>query len=85
MGRAINSLVLIGLFQVTVVVRNENEAYKPYDMAIDPYSRVIYWTCANRNVINITRLDSSWLGIRIMCSSEATCLSVDCCFSELAL
>jgi len=26
-----------------------------------------------------------WFGIRIMCSSEVTCLSADCCFSELAL
>ena len=25
------------------------------------------------------------LGIRIMCQSGATCLSADCCFSELAL
>ena len=25
------------------------------------------------------------LGIRIMCLNRATCLSVDCCFSELAL
>ena len=26
-----------------------------------------------------------WLEIRIMCRSGATCLSTDCCFSELAL
>jgi hypothetical protein len=25
------------------------------------------------------------LGIRIMCQSGATCLSANCCFSELAL
>ena len=61
---------MIGLFQVTVVVRNENEAYKPYDMAIDPYSRVIYWTCAKRNVINITRLDSTPLGVVIQGDKE---------------
>jgi hypothetical protein len=29
--------------------------------------------------------DTGCLGIRIMCLSEATCLPVDCCFSELAL
>ena len=28
---------------------------------------------------------TGWLRIRIMCQSVATCLSVDCCFSELAL
>jgi hypothetical protein len=26
-----------------------------------------------------------WLGLRIMCPSGATCLSTDCCISELAL
>ena len=31
------------------------------------------------------RAKTVWLGIRIMCLSGATCLSVDCCFSELAL
>ena len=31
------------------------------------------------------RTKTSWLGIRIMCPSGATCLSADCCFSELAL
>jgi len=29
--------------------------------------------------------ETDWLGIRIMCPSGATCLPVDCCFSELAL
>ena len=28
---------------------------------------------------------TGWLGIRIMCPSGATCLSAECCFSELAL
>ena len=31
------------------------------------------------------RANAGWLGIRIICPSGATCLSVDCCFSELAL
>ena len=26
-----------------------------------------------------------WIGSKIMCPSGATCLSMDCCFSELAL
>jgi len=34
---------------------------------------------------NEVREKSGWLGIRIMCPSGATCLSADCCFSELAL
>ena len=28
---------------------------------------------------------SGWLEIRLMCLSGATCLSANCCFSELAL
>jgi hypothetical protein len=31
------------------------------------------------------RRKAGWLGIRIMCPSGATCLPVDCCFSELTL
>jgi hypothetical protein len=31
------------------------------------------------------RAKTGWLGIRIMCRSGVTCLSTDCCFSELAL
>jgi len=31
------------------------------------------------------RANTGWLGIRIMWPSRATCLSVDCCFSELVL
>ena len=31
------------------------------------------------------RAKTGWPGIRIMCTNGATCLSADCCFSELAL
>jgi len=31
------------------------------------------------------RAKTSWLRMRIMCPSGVTCLSVDCCFRELAL
>ena len=31
------------------------------------------------------KANTGWLGIRIMCLNGATCLSVDCCFSELAI
>ena len=31
------------------------------------------------------RAKTGWLGIRMMCPSGATCLTADCCFSELAL
>ena len=31
------------------------------------------------------KINTCWLGIRIMCASEATSLSPECCFSEQAL
>jgi hypothetical protein len=31
------------------------------------------------------RVKTGWLGIRIMCTSGATCLPADCCFGDLAL
>ena len=31
------------------------------------------------------RATTGWLGIRIKCSSGATCLPENCCYSELAL
>ena len=31
------------------------------------------------------KIKTGWLGIRIICPSESTCLPMDCCFSELAL
>jgi hypothetical protein len=33
----------------------------------------------------VERAKTGWLGIGIMSPSEATCLSADCCFSELLL
>jgi hypothetical protein len=35
--------------------------------------------------VNELREKTGWLGIRVMYPSGATCLSVNCCFSELAL
>ena len=30
---------------------------RPYDIAIDAYSRLMFWSCEGHDVINITRLD----------------------------
>ena len=30
---------------------------KPYDIAVDHYSRLMFWSCSGHDVINITRLD----------------------------
>lgn len=35
---------------------------KPYDFAIDPYSRVLFYSCSQKNVINFTHIDSDTQG-----------------------
>lgn len=38
--------------------------HHPYDLAIDPYTRLLYWSCAAGDTINVTRLDNgSALGV----------------------
>jgi hypothetical protein len=41
--------------------------------------------CCSAKHAALRRKSKDWLEIRIMCPNGATCLSVDCCFSELAL
>ena len=38
-----------------------------------------------RHAASRKKKKTDWLGIGIMCPRWATCLPVDCCFSELAL
>ena len=43
----------------------------PFDMAVDPYTRLLYWTCANTNAINVTRLDNgSAVGVVVKVNGE---------------
>jgi low density lipoprotein receptor-related protein 5/6 len=40
-------------------------------MAVDPYGRLLYWTCANTNAINVTRLDNgSAVGVVVKVDGE---------------
>ena len=55
---------------MTTVVSNDNTDYRPYDMDIDPYARILYWTCSKRNVINIIRLDGTPLGVVMQGDNE---------------
>lgn len=32
---------------------------KPYDIAVDTIGRLLFWTCASQNVINVTRLENN--------------------------
>ena len=39
------------------VVSKSEEEMHPHDIALDPSTRLLFWSCAFRNIINITRLD----------------------------
>lgn len=40
-------------------------------MAVDPYGRLLYWTCANTNAVNVTRLDNgSAVGVVVKVDGE---------------
>ncbi|XP_030745699.1 low-density lipoprotein receptor-related protein 6 [Sitophilus oryzae] len=48
----------IGSQHVNTVVPNSHDI-RPFDIAIDAIGRLLFWTCAVQNVINVTRLDNS--------------------------
>ena len=49
---------------MTTVIANPKEAlFLPYDIAIDPYSKKLYWSDQKNNVINVTRLDQWPVGV----------------------
>ena len=39
----------LGLFEKT-------DRFLPFDLVINPFTRTLYWTCANTNTVNVTRL-----------------------------
>ncbi|XP_064097645.1 low-density lipoprotein receptor-related protein 6-like [Macrobrachium nipponense] len=43
-------------------VNNPMEKIYPYSIAVEPFTRVLIWSCAINNVINITRLDGTQVG-----------------------
>ena len=47
-----------------IIVRGIGDIH-PYDMALEPFTRNIYWTDATRNIINVTRVDGSSVGVVI--------------------
>ena len=51
--------------QSGVVVPNPQpqDLFQPVDIAIDPYSRHLYWSDSLHNVINVTRLDMQAVGV----------------------
>ncbi|XP_059148486.1 low-density lipoprotein receptor-related protein 6-like isoform X2 [Physella acuta] len=57
---------------ITTVVNDPENSFQPFDIAIDPYGRTLYWTCSAHNVINVTRLDvvRSPIGIVLAASTN---------------
>lgn len=41
------------------VVPSNKDNYHPFDIAIDSLGRLLFWTCAIQDVINVTRIDNS--------------------------
>ncbi|RZF35698.1 hypothetical protein LSTR_LSTR009566 [Laodelphax striatellus] len=44
--------------QFGVVISNSAGAQQPFDLAIDPYSRLLYWSCAASHAIYVNRSDT---------------------------
>ncbi|KAG7162923.1 Low-density lipoprotein receptor-related protein 6-like 3 [Homarus americanus] len=45
-----------------VFVSNSLEKIYPYDIVVDPFTRVLFWSCARNNIINVTKLDGTEVG-----------------------
>jgi low density lipoprotein receptor-related protein 5/6 len=48
---------------VEVFLNSANGQVQPFDIAVDPYSRTLYWTDSQNNVVNVTRLDMTPVGV----------------------
>ena len=61
---------IFDLYQVEVLLNSASGQIQPYDIAIDPYSRTLYWTCSMNNVVNVTRLDMTPVGVVLQAPSN---------------
>ncbi|XP_044749919.1 low-density lipoprotein receptor-related protein 6 [Coccinella septempunctata] len=41
------------------IVVSGSEDVHPFDLALDPIGRILFWTCSARDLINVTRLDNN--------------------------
>ena len=57
--------------QASVVVANPTQSLHPYDLAVEPYSRVLFWSCSRFNAINATRIDNQ-LAVGILVGGPST-------------
>lgn len=48
-----------------------NQDHHPFDIAVDALGRLLFWSCASQDVINVTRLDnSSAIGVVVQADEE---------------
>lgn len=40
-------------------IGNNGYTFNLYDLALDPFNRLLFWTCSATDVINMTRLTNS--------------------------
>jgi len=43
----------------SMFIGNNGNTYNLYDLALDPYNRLLFWTCTVTDTINVTRLTNS--------------------------
>ena len=74
----------IGCVMVNVFASSAlDRGFEPRSSQTNDYMTCIY--CFSAKHVALWRAMTGWLEIGIMCPNGATCLSADCCFSELAL
>lgn len=56
--------------QATTVLANGDKQFKPYDLDIEPFSRLLFWTCSKTNVISILRLNLTSVGVVVRGDGE---------------
>ncbi|CAB3370017.1 Hypothetical predicted protein [Cloeon dipterum] len=54
---------------LTFVIPPEEKTF-PFDLAVDPYSGFIFWTCSESNSINVTRSDGIYVGTVVKVENE---------------
>ncbi|XP_071041955.1 low-density lipoprotein receptor-related protein 1B [Parasteatoda tepidariorum] len=48
--------------KVSIVVPNPIDDIQPFSIAVNPYTRTVFWSCSQHNTINITTLNGNLVG-----------------------
>jgi low density lipoprotein receptor-related protein 5/6 len=47
-----------------------SETIHPFDLAFEPFSGLLFWTCSVNNSVNVTRLNGSSVGVVVRVENE---------------